>query len=558
MKLKSFLYIITIGLLLTSATTYSVSYYFNAKDDDNYFEITKNLRTMSAVYNVINTYYVDEPQPGKMMKTGIDAMLRSLDPYTVYIPESQIEDYRYMTTGQYGGIGSLIQKQGDYIVISEPYEGFPAQKNGLKSGDILLEVDGNSVKGKEVRDMSKILKGGAGTDLKVKYRRGEVEKEIVIKREEVKIAEVPYYGMIDDEVGYVKLTSFTNTASKNIGQALRKLRDSLGMKKVVLDLRDNGGGLLHEAVNIVNFWTPKGQVVVETKGRLETMNRSYKTQNGAFDESMPVVVLINDHSASASEIVSGSIQDLDRGVVIGERSYGKGLVQQTKDINFGSKVKVTIAKYYTPSGRCIQKLDYSNRDGRGKVHEVSDSLIHVFKTKNGRVVKDGRGVDPDIEVKDPIFSKLTAVLVTENYIFDFATNYERTHPKISSSKEFHLTDEEYQEFIKSIKSKDKISYTTDSQEMLEQLQEIAKDEKYLQDSEVEFNALLAKLTPNLDADLDRYKTEIVKIIENEIVSRYYYQRGRIEASLANDSYIVEALKVLNDEKLYQDILTVQK
>lgn len=558
MKLKSFLYIITIGLLLTSATTYSVSYYFNAKDDDNYFEITKNLRTMSAVYNVINTYYVDEPQPGKMMKTGIDAMLRSLDPYTVYIPESQIEDYRYMTTGQYGGIGSLIQKQGDYIVISEPYEGFPAQKNGLKSGDILLEVDGNSVKGKEVRDMSKILKGGAGTDLKLKYRRGEVEKEIVIKREEVKIAEVPYYGMIDDEVGYVKLTSFTNTASKNIGQALRKLRDSLGMKKVVLDLRDNGGGLLHEAVNIVNFWTPKGQVVVETKGRLETMNRSYKTQNGAFDENMPVVVLINDHSASASEIVSGSIQDLDRGVVIGERSYGKGLVQQTKDINFGSKVKVTIAKYYTPSGRCIQKLDYSNRDGRGKVHEVSDSLIHIFKTKNGRVVKDGRGVDPDIEVKDPTFSKLTAVLVTENYIFDFATNYERTHPKISSSKEFHLTDEEYKEFIRSIKSKDKISYTTDSQEMLEQLQEIAKDEKYLQDSEVEFNALLAKLTPNLDADLDRYKTEIVKIIENEIVSRYYYQRGRIEASLANDSYIVEALKVLNNEKLYQDILTVQK
>jgi carboxyl-terminal processing protease len=558
MKLRHFLYFIAIGLFLTSATTYSVSYYFNARDDDNYFEITKNLRTMSSVYNVINTYYVDEPQPGKMMKTGIDAMLKSLDPYTVYIPESQIEDYRYMTTGQYGGIGSLIQKQGEYIVISEPYEGFPAQKNGLKAGDILLEVDGNSVKGKETRDMSKILKGGAGTDLKIKYKRGDVENEITIKREEVKIAEVPYFGMLDDEVGYVKLTSFTNTASKNIGSALRKLRDSLGMKKVVLDLRDNGGGLLHEAVNIVNFWTPKGQIVVETKGRIETMNRSYKTQNGAFDEDMPVVVLINDHSASASEIVSGSIQDLDRGVVIGERSYGKGLVQQTKDINFGSKVKVTIAKYYTPSGRCIQKLDYSNRDGRGKVHEVSDSLIHIFKTKNGRIVKDGRGVDPDIEIEDVIFSKLTAVLVTENYIFDFATNYERSHSKIALSKEFHITDEEFQEFVTSIKSKDKISYTTDSQEMLEQLQEIAKDEKYLQDSKVEFDALLTKLTPNLDDDLGRYKSEIVKIIENEIVSRYYYQKGRVEASLASDNYITEALKVLNNEKLYQEILTTQK
>ena len=558
MKLRHFLYFIAVGLFLTSATTYSVSYYFNARDDDNYFEITKNLRTMSSVYNVINTYYVDEPQPGKMMKTGIDAMLKSLDPYTVYIPESQIEDYRYMTTGQYGGIGSLIQKQGDYIVISEPYEGFPAQKNGLKAGDILLEVDGNSVKGKETRDMSKILKGGAGTDLKIKYRRGDIEREITIKREEVKIAEVPYYGMLDDEVGYVKLTSFTNTASKNIGRALRELRDSLGMKKVVLDLRNNGGGLLHEAVNIVNFWTPKGQVVVETKGRIETMNRSYKTQNGAFDEDMPVVVLINDHSASASEIVSGSIQDLDRGVVIGERSYGKGLVQQTKDINFGSKVKVTIAKYYTPSGRCIQKLDYSNRDGRGNVHEVSDSLIHIFKTKNGRTVKDGRGVDPDIEIKAESFSKLTAVLVTENYIFDYATNYERSHPKIASSREFHLTDQEYQDFIFSVKSKNKISYTTDSQEMLEQLQEIAKDEKYLQDSKPEFDALLAKLTPSLDTDLDRYRSEIVEILENEIISRYYYQKGRVEASLTNDNYIREALKVLNNEQLYQDLLTAQK
>lgn len=558
MKIRNIILFITVGLFLTSATTYSVSYYFNAKDDDNYFEITKNLRTMSSVYNVINTYYVDEPQPGKIMKTGIDAMLKSLDPYTVYIPESKIEDYRYMTTGQYGGIGSLIQQKDEYIMISEPYEGFPAQKQGLKAGDLLLEVDGNSVKGKTISDMSDILKGGAGTDLTIKYKRGEEEKQITITREEVKIAEVPYFGMLDDEVGYIKLTSFTNTASKNIGEALRKLRDSSKMKKVVLDLRDNGGGLLHEAVNIVNFWTPKGELVVETKGRIETMSRSYKTQNNSFDEEMPIVVLINENSASASEIVSGSIQDLDRGVVIGRTSYGKGLVQQTKDINFGSKVKVTIAKYYTPSGRCIQKLDYANRDDKGKVAEFSDSLIHVFKTKNGRTVKDGRGVDPDIEIEEDTYSKLTAVLVMENYIFDFATSYERTHPSIASSKDFHLTDEEYKTFIEKIKKENKISYTTDSQEMLEQLQEIAKDEQYLQDSKTEFDALLTKLTPDLDSDLRRYKKEILEILENEIISRYYFQKGRVEASLTSDSYIKEALKVLNDEKLYRETLTNQK
>jgi carboxyl-terminal processing protease len=463
-----------------------------------------------------------------------------------------------MTTGQYGGIGSLIQQKGEYIMISEPYEGFPAQKNGMKAGDILLEVDGISVLGKTTKDMSDILKGGAGTELTIKYKRGEVESTKTFKREEVKIAEVPYFGMLDDEVGYVKLTSFTNTASKNIGAALRKLRDSSGMKKVVLDLRDNGGGLLHEAVNIVNFWTPKGQLVVETKGRIETMNRSYKTQNSSFDEEMPVVVLINDRSASASEIVSGSIQDLDRGVVIGQRSYGKGLVQQTKDINFGSKVKVTIAKYYTPSGRCIQKLDYSHRDTKGKVYEVSDSLIHAFKTKNGRIVRDGRGVDPDVEIEEDAYSKLTAVLVAENHIFDFATEYERTHPSITSSKDFHLTDQEYMAFMKSIKEEGKISYTTDSQEMLEQLHEIAKDEKYLQDSQSEFDALLNKLKPDLDSDLLRYKKEILEILENEIVSRYYYQRGRVEASLTSDSFIQEALKLLNDETLYNEVLTIQK
>ena len=555
--MKSIKYILPLlfaGVLFIGAGKFTISYYFNDRDDDNYFEITKNLRIMSSVYNVINTYYVDEPQPGNMMKTGIDAMLKTLDHYTVYIPESKIEDYRYMTTGQYGGIGSLIQKKGEHIVISEPYEGFPAQVSGLKAGDIILEVDGVSTEGKTVKDMSSLLKGGAGTKLTLKIKRGDEIKEITISREEIKIKEVPYYGMIDDEIGYVKLTSFTNTASKNVGIALRKLRDSLGMKKVIFDLRDNGGGLLHEAVNIVNFWIDKGELVVETKGRIENMNRSYKTSNNSFDKQMPVVVLINGYSASASEIVSGTLQDLDRGVLIGQTSYGKGLVQQTKDINFGSKVKVTVAKYYTPSGRCIQKLDYSHRDENGKVKKVSDSLIQVFKTKNGREVKDGRGIEPDIKIPKKEYSKLTSLLVRENYIFDYATLYERKRASIPSPKEFSLTDAEYDDFVQYVKSKGELSYTTDTQELLEELEEVAEKEKYLAKSKEEFDALMKKLTPNFDEDVYTFKDEIKEILENEIVSRYYYQKGRVEASLQHDEFIEEAKKVLHNEQMYQEVL----
>jgi carboxyl-terminal processing protease len=351
------LMIVLVAFTIPFISTKSVT-----ETDKNYFEITKNIRIMSAVYDKLNAYYVDEPQPGELMKKAIDAMLQSLDPYTVYIPQSNIEDYRYMTTGQYGGIGSLIQSHGEYIVISEPYEGSPAQKAGLKAGDILLEVDGKSVVGKTVSEMSAFLKGGAGTELTVKFKREEEIKTVTFKREEIKVPDVPYYGMIDENIGYVKLNSFTNTASTEVGKALRSLKDSSGMKQLIFDLRGNGGGLLHESVNIVNFFVPKGELIVSTKGRIEEINREYKTTNSPYDLNMPVVVLIDDYSASASEIVSGSLQDLDRAVIIGQTSYGKGLVQQTKDIEFGSMVKLTVAKYYTPSGRCIQKLDYSHKN----------------------------------------------------------------------------------------------------------------------------------------------------------------------------------------------------
>ena len=546
------IYIVLIAAIFISATTVT-STLISDKNDDNYFEITKNIRIMTSVYDNINTFYVDEPEPGNLMKKGIDAMLRSLDPYTVYIPESDIEDYRFMTTGQYGGIGAMIKTQDSYVVISEPYEGSPTDKAGIIAGDILLEIDGKSVAGKTTKEMSAILKGGAGTILKVKYERHGVASETSITREVIKIPSVPYYGMIDEEIGYVKLNSFTSTASREVLKALKYLKDSSGMKKLVFDLRGNGGGLLHESVNIVNFFIGKGNTVVSTKGRLTDLNKDYKTLNTPFDEEMPIVVLVDGYSASASEIVSGSLQDLDRAVIIGMTTYGKGLVQQTKDLNFGSKVKLTIAKYYTPSGRCIQKLDYANRDDKGSVSEVADSLIKTFTTKNGREVKDGRGVEPEIKIEPTVFSKLTSVLVFKNYVFNYATDYKRDHSDIESASTFSLSTSDYNNFIAYLGDKE-VEYTMDSEEMLQELKEIAKEEKYYDDSEIEFDALFAKLKPSLKDDMVRYKDEIIELLENEIVSRYYYQNGRVEASLKNDPYMKEAKEVLKNQVRYKSIL----
>ena len=546
------IYIVLIAAIFISATTVT-STLISDKNDDNYFEITKNIRIMTSVYDNINTFYVDEPEPGNLMKKGIDAMLRSLDPYTVYIPESDIEDYRFMTTGQYGGIGAMIKTQDSYVVISEPYEGSPTDKAGIIAGDILLEIDGKSVAGKTTKEMSAILKGGAGTILKVKYERHGIASETSITREVIKIPSVPYYGMIDEEIGYVKLNSFTSTASREVLKALKYLKDSSGMKKLVFDLRGNGGGLLHESVNIVNFFIGKGNTVVSTKGRLTDLNKDYKTLNTPFDEEMPIVVLVDGYSASASEIVSGSLKDLDRAVIIGTTTYGKGLVQQTKDLNFGSKVKLTIAKYYTPSGRCIQKLDYANRDDKGSVSEVADSLIKTFTTKNGREVKDGRGVEPEIKIEPAVFSKLTSVLVFKNYVFNYATDYKRGHSEIESASTFSLSTSDYNNFIAYLGDKE-VEYTMDSEEMLQELKEIAKEEKYYDDSEIEFDALFAKLKPSLKDDMVRYKDEIIELLENEIVSRYYYQNGRVEASLKNDPYMKEAKEVLKNQVRYKSIL----
>ncbi len=527
---------------------------FSARSSSDLFEISKNLSIFSSVYKEIDLYYVEEVEPGKFMKTGLDAMLKSLDPYTNYIPESKIEDYRLMTTGEYGGIGSMIRKSGDFIIVTEPYDGYPAQKAGLHAGDKIIKVDGKEMKGKSTEDVSSLLKGQSGTPLSIEIDRNGLISTVELIRENVKLPEVPYAGIIDEKsaVGYVKLNSFTNTASQNVETAIRELQNE-GMSKLILDLRGNGGGLLNEAVNIVNFFIDKNTVVVETKGRVEEVNRTYSTQNQPWNTEMPVVVLIDGYSASASEIVAGSLQDLDRGVVIGMNSYGKGLVQQTKNLQYNAKVKLTIAKYYTPSGRCIQRLDYSdvNDDGRGTA--VEDSLITLFKTKNGRDVKDGRGIDPDVVVEPGMYSRLTGTLIGKSLIFDYATIFRHKYDSIQSAKSFRVNNEIYTDFTNFLKDKN-YEYKNESEEYLAAFTDVAKEEKYYEDAKNEIEALRTKLTADKSVDLERYQEEIIELLENEIVSRYYYQNGRIEASVKSDPYIKTAMEVLTDSTRYTHIL----
>jgi carboxyl-terminal processing protease len=519
--------------------------------DKDYFEITKNLKILASIYERVNNFYVDEPLPGDLMKKGIDAMLASLDPYTVYIPESNIEDFRLITTGQYGGIGASIIKQGDYVVISEPYENSPAHLSGLLAGDTILKVNDISVKGKSIEEISKILKGSAESKLKILTTRYSEKKETNVVRKKISIPAVPFSGMVGDQIGYVKLNSFTDKASLDVGKAIEKLKEEKRINKLIIDLRGNGGGLLMQAVDIVNFFIPKDQLVVQTKGRMEEINRSYKTRNNPIDLEIPLVVLIDAYSASASEIVSGTLQDLDRAVIIGENSFGKGLVQQTKDLKFGSKIKLTVAKYYTPSGRCIQKLDYTNKSLAGSADIIADSLIKFFHTKNGRKVKDSRGVDPDVLIEQNYFTKLSEVLIYNDYIFNYVNDYLREDREIKSPLDYSFSD--YNNFCAYLIDKD-VKYTNESEDDLNQLINTSKKEKYFSNNEELFEKLRTKLKPNIQEDLERHKSEIKKIIENEIISRYYFQKGRIQASLKDDPYILKATNILSDSLNYNNIL----
>jgi len=523
---------------------------------DNYFELSKNLDIFATLYKEVNTYYVDETKPGELMKTGIDAMLKSLDPYTNFIPESQIEDFKFMTTGQYGGIGALIHKDGDHVVISEPYEGFPAYNADLKAGDILIEVDGKKVSGKSTSEISEALKGQPNTVVKLLIERPGTKGNLNIDltRKEIKIDDVPYAGMLNEKVGYIRLTSFTQTASKQVIDALNKLKKENNAQSIVFDLRGNGGGLLNESINIVNAFVPKGTMVVQTKGKISEWDATYRTLNAPVDTEIPVVVLVDDHSASASEIVSGSLQDLDRAVIVGDRTFGKGLVQQTRRLSYNAQLKVTVAKYYIPSGRCIQKIDYAHRDKDGDAPIVADSLIVPYKTLvNKRTVYDGKGINPDIKVEERDASNITAVLVTKYHIFDYATQYRLNHESIAPASEFHLTDKEYDDFIAYLSDKN-ITYETETEKQLKKLKEVATKEKYFQLADEEYKSLEDKLVLDKSGDLMKFKDEIKEILENEIISRYYFQKGRIQASLNNDPTVSKAIEILGNKEIYTGIL----
>lgn len=541
---------ITKLLLVAVISTFS----FQVKAQSNGFEVIKGLELMDMIYQHLDMYYVDEPKAGTLSKVAIDAMLKELDPYTVYYHESNMEDYLLMTTGHYGGIGSIIRKIDDYIVIAEPYEGSPSQKAGIKAGDRIISIDGRSMKNKNNEEVSSSLKGPKGSTIQVKVLRNNKEEiTIPITRDEIQIPHIPYYGMVDPTVGYISLNTFMQqTTAADVKAAVLDLK-SKGMKELVIDLRGNGGGLLIESVKIVNLFVKKGTLVVNTKGRVEEENRVYKTMEEPMDLNIPLVVLIDDGSASASEIVAGSLQDLDRAVIIGNQSFGKGLVQRTYDLKYGSKMKLTIAKYYTPSGRCVQRLEYYDKKEGQRPSEINDSLVKIFKTTRGRDVIDGRGIVPDIEIKEREYSRLTAMLSINNVIFDYASEYYFKHPTIVSSETFSLSDAEYAKF-KEMAIRDTFDYSTASEEMLKKMRQTAEEEGYFDEAQAQYEALMQKVTPSKERDLEKFKEEIKGILENEIVSRYYYQKGRILHSFQNDDYLKKAIETLKDKKAYDSIL----
>ena len=551
-KTKLYFFLGFFGLL-------SLSFLSLEDESESRFEIGKNLDIFTALYKEVNTHYVDGTQPGELMKIGIDAMLESLDPYTVYYPESEIEDYKLMTTGQYGGIGARIRRINDFVVISEPYKNFPAYKAGLRAGDIILQVDGKDVKGKTTADLSKILKGNPGTSLTVNVKRPGTEKEfsLTFKREKVKIKSVPYFGMVSDSIGYLKMNSFTSKVSNEVEAAILALKNNPELKSLVFDLRGNPGGLLNEAINTVNLFTKKGVTVVETRGKIEAWKKTYKTLNSPLDINIPMVILVNGGSASASEIVSGALQDLDRAVVLGRNTYGKGLVQTTRNLKYNTSLKVTTAKYYIPSGRCIQAIDYANKDVNGKPVKIPDSLLTEFKTKNGRIVLDGAGVKPDVEIKKIEYGSVIRALFSDNYIFNFATKYALEHDSITNPKTFKLSEAAFNKFISFLDSSG-YEFETETDVRLKYLEEKAESEDYLSIIQIELDSIKRKLERKKKDELLIYKDQIKNILESEIVSRFYFQSGRIENKIGNDPYIKKAVEILSKKADYDRILLGSK
>jgi carboxyl-terminal processing protease len=507
---------------------------FQAKND-RLFAIAKSIDIFASLIRELDTYYVDQIDPEQLLTVGIQAMLEELDPYTEYIPEEESDDFRMLTTGEYAGVGALIGNRGEGNIVLMPYTGFPAQNAGIRIGDLLLKVDSVAVQKKSTSEVSELLKGPANTGVTVTVKRGEDTLQFSLNRKKISLKNVPFYGKLDEKTGYIKLSDFTTNASAEVRNALVNLK-AQGATQIVLDLRDNPGGLINEAVEIVNLFIPKGKEVVKTIGKLQQVNYTYKTTKTPVDKEIGVIVLINERSASAAEIVAGALQDYDRAVLLGQKSFGKGLVQTTLPLSFNTQIKITTAKYYIPSGRCIQAIDYAKSREDGSAGTVPDSLRKAFKTANGRVVLDGAGIEPDEKVKEGSYAPISYTLVAGNHVFDFATQYFYKHPKLSSPSTFQVTEEVYADFKKFLVGKE-YDYTTYTEKSVQDMEKYLAKEPYFETVKEQLEQIKAKVNHSKENDLDTHKKEIKKILSEEIVSRYYFQEGMIEASLQGDPVI---------------------
>lgn len=540
------------GILIVAAAIVGFSFTAPA---EKYFDIAKSLDIFATLFKEVNAYYVDEVDPKDLVSIGIDGMLQSLDPYTDYIPEENLEEFSIQTTGQYAGIGALIGIINNKTVITNPYDGFPANKAGLRVGDQIISVDGVNIEGKNTPQVSSLLKGKPNTEVKLVVRRPGKNGDLTINinRQKIKLSNVAYQGMVGEDIGYIKLDDFTPGAGKEVEAAVLDLKKQ-GAKKLILDLRDNPGGLLYEAVNIVSLFIPKGLEVVSTKGKVKDWNKTYVSLNNPIDTNTPLAVLTSGGSASAAEIVAGALQDYDRAILVGQKTFGKGLVQTTRQLSYNAQLKVTTAKYYIPSGRCIQALDYAHRNKDGSVDKFADSLKTEFLTKGGRKVYDGGGLDPDVEVDNEYLSPAAIQLITSGHIFDYATIYVAEHPQLNSVETFKLSDEEYKKFGDWLASK-KFTFSSELEEQMKQLEEVAKKERSYGEIQSQLKSLKNQIEQNRFKDLMRYKDEIGKILEEEIAFHFGLIKAQVEMSLQRDKELKEAVKNLQEETQYKNLLS---